>query len=199
MDTGKVVDTGKTPGPSKPPSDAKGGAFTYAYDFDTNGIVHHLGTDGGKRSFKNPADGGEVAVIASSVMGNSMPPTEILARRTLRFTTKPQQGGWVLLDFLDRKVRPTRYSLRHYSAWDTEALRNWVLEASNDQKTWTVLRQHTNDTTLDHKGEAATWTLSGSASTTAYRYFRIRMTGKNSNNHYYLALSGFEIYGDLVE
>jgi hypothetical protein len=31
----------------------------------------------------------------------------------------------------------------------------------------------------------------------AFSYFRVLMTGKNSHSHWYLALSGFELYGDL--
>ena len=174
------------------------GKFAPDAPFDRNGIVHYLGTQDGKTKFKNPGEGA-VAVFASSVARDSSAPTELLARRTLRFTSTPRPDQWVAFDFLHRRVRPTHYSLRHYSSWDNEALRNWVLEASNDAKTWTALRTHINDKTLDKKGKAATWELPDAPAGESYRYFRVRMTGRNSNNHNYLALSGFEIYGDLDE
>ncbi len=36
------------------------------------------------------------------------------------------------MDLVDKYVQPTAYTLRHYSSWDVEALRNWNFEGSND-------------------------------------------------------------------
>lgn len=38
---------------------------------------------------------------------------------------------------------------RHYSSWDTECLRNWVLEGSNDALKWTTLMHHRDDKVPD--------------------------------------------------
>ena len=69
---------------------------------------------------------------------------------------------------------------------------SWVFEASNTGSTWVKLREHVNDTALKGRGSTHTWPVS---STTSFTKFRIRSTGKNSNNHDYIALSGFELYG----
>ena len=168
----------------------------YSHDFDQNGVMYHLGTDGGQ-AFKNPVTRGRVAVTASSVMQDSEPPRALLDRRTLRFSTKPQANSWVQFELKGQRLRATRYTLRHYSSWDTEALRDWVLEGSNDGQQWATLREHKGDAALNKKGATHTWALSGPASEQSYRLFRVRQTGRNSNNHHYLALSGFEIYGAL--
>ncbi len=34
-----------------------------------------------------------------------------------------------LADFLARRVAATHYTLRHYSSWDTEAVRHWNFQA----------------------------------------------------------------------
>ena len=58
-------------------------------------------------------------------------------------------------------------------------LRHWVLEASSDGAAWTALRTHANDTSLaDQAGSTASWPL---AADRAYRHFRVRQTGPNSN------------------
>ena len=90
---------------------------------------------------------------------------------------------------------PTHYTLRHYSSWDTEALRYWRFEGSCDGETWTVIREHNNDATLKMRGQLATWRV---RCTQHYSKFRIFQFDKNSNGHYYLALSGFEVYGSVV-
>ncbi len=74
------------------------------------------------------------------------------------------------------------YVYSHYSSWDTEALRNWQFQASNEElipatssspgnanTRWTVLREHKEDAALDMKGATFTWKLKAAQS---YRFFR---------------------------
>jgi len=98
-----------------------------------------------------------------------------------------------MVDLKDKAVQVTHYTLRHYNSWDTEALRHWVLEGSNDGVKWVVLREHSNDWALDKKGATFTWPVN--SGNNRFRMLRIRQTGLNSNNHHYLACSGMEIYG----
>lgn len=114
-------------------------------------------------------------------------------RVSVRCVTTNKPDSWMMIDFVHFKVRPTHYSLRHYISWRNEALRNWVLEGSNNGKLWAVLRDHKNDASLFGKGSICSWQLNTKYD--AYRYFRIRQTGLNSNTHNFLACSGFEIYG----
>merc|ERR1719181_1526210 len=98
------------------------------------------------------------------------------------------------IDLRDKWIKPTHYTLRHYDTWATECLRNWILEASNDEKHWTPIKAHKGDTGLNGIGGTCTWPIE---SKDKFRIFRIRQTGPNSNNHFYLPCSGFEIYGKL--
>ncbi len=36
------------------------------------------------------------------------------------------------------------YILRHYTSWNSEALRNWKFEGSNDAKNWECIKEHIN-------------------------------------------------------
>jgi hypothetical protein len=94
-------------------------------------------------------------------------------------------------------VVPTHYSLRHFSSSDTDALRNWVLEGSNDSLTWNTIKEHANDKTLQSAGQWGVWALGDDLDPEGYSYLRIRQTGLNSGSHGHLALSGIKLYGAL--
>lgn len=183
--------------PSPPEPDPTGSeSFVYQEDFDGNGIVSFLATSGGRELYLNPAVRGRLGVTSSSIMSDSMPATAAVGNETVRCVTKPLRDSWFEFDFKDITIQPTHYTLRHYLSWDTEALRSWVLEGSNDRDLWITLSTHINDPSLQNKGDTATWAIPLPENNEFFRFFRIRQTNRNSNNHYYLALSGFEIYGN---
>lgn len=173
----------------------KGLEFVYEADFDTKGVLYYLGTSGGTEPWRNPHDLGVVKVTSSSVQSDSNPISSVVGRTAVRCVTQPSPNQWFAVDLLEHSLIPTRYTLRHYSSWDTEALRSWNLEGSNDGSTWVVLRAHQNDRSLEKRGATHTWDVSNC--TESYSHFRIFMTGQNSNDHWYLALSGIEFYGIL--
>jgi hypothetical protein len=83
-----------------------------------------------------------------------------------------------------RSLVPSDYCLRHGCSIGWCRLRSWDFEGSNDGSTYTVLTSHRNDNSLADQGfSVAAWKVEGVKQ--AYRYFRIRQTGKNSggNNH----------------
>jgi len=179
--------------------------FTYSSDFDTNGIIYALATNNRTSPWVNPMDAGLLTVTASSVMDDSTSLAAVVGRDTVRCVTKPLPNSWMMIDFhADKRVLPTHYSMRHYSSWGVEALRTWKLEGSTNGEEWTLLRDHINDEHLDGKGSTHTWTIHGGDIQTVarqcqpMRYLRITQTGENSNRHHYLALSGFELYGRLL-
>jgi hypothetical protein len=170
------------------------------------------GTLNGARGWRNPSESGSgvtsdspplVKVTAASVQADSKPATAICGREVVRCVSKPVENQWFALDFgANVRVAVTHYTLRHYLSWDTEALRSWVFQATNDnepkESSWITLMAHSDDRALNLKGQAYTWTLpSNSVTAAAYCKFRVKMTGLNSNKHWYLSLSGIELYGQL--
>ncbi|ETO35938.1 hypothetical protein RFI_01124 [Reticulomyxa filosa] len=164
---------------------------------DKNGVVYWIGTRGGTSSWVNPGAKSWIRCDASSLMRDSEPAHALCGRISVRCVTQPVENSWFSVDLKNIYVSPTHYSLRHYISWDTEALRNWVLEGSFEGHGWVTLRAHKDDASLNHKGAVATWELRSKGA--RYRVFRIRQTGVNSNNHLYNSLSGFEIYGDVFQ
>ena len=114
------------------------------------------------------------------------------------FTTD-KVGSWMSLDLgSTRCLQVQHYCLRYGYNHSNAVLRNWNLEGSTDNVNWVVLRQHTNDTTMETKAYSeGHWTVSNAASCEFYRYFRIINTGVTSNQYHYLACSGIELYGTL--
>jgi len=171
--------------------------FVFSSDFDKRGIMYYLGTKGYTQAWQNPGVIGAVNVTSTPLA--SHPPSEpswaIVGRDIIRCVTVPGKESWFMIDLLHWRVCPTAYTLRHYSSWDTEALRDWKLQGSNDGKKWSKLLSHKKDCSLNKKGESKTWAIPRTKK--AFRFFRILQTGKNSNGHWYCALSGFEVYGTL--
>eukprot|EP01084_Bolivina_argentea_P060499 110532_1 len=170
--------------------------FVFSSNFDTNGIVYGLATEWGNLSWQNPAISGKVIMRSSGVKNDSKPLSCLVGRDAVRFILTEQAGAWFSIDFLDLRICPTNYSLKHYSSWNIEALRNWIFEGSIDGTKWTTIKRHTADASLKTKSAAHTWSVNCN-STYYFNQFRIRMTGVNDNNHNYLCCSGFEIYGSV--
>jgi len=180
---------------------AKPSVLTHSIYYNQNsrrnqGICYWLGTNGGKSPWQNPADMRQVVVRYSSIMHDSAPAEKLLSPETLRIVTKPDPKSWFSFDFGSRKIRPTAYMVRHYLSWDTEALRNWNFEASNDGMEWKVIREHRGDVSLKKKGQEFVFPVQCNE---FYSSFRLYQTGPNSNRHHYLAISGFDIFGDIRE
>lgn len=177
--------------------------FKYEHDFDVNGIIHWLGTCGGTQAWSNPCEAGFIKIKASTLMPDSLPLSSAVGRESVRCVTKPERNSWFRFEFSGFRVKPSHYSLRHYDSWDTECLRSWCFEGSNDGVSWVNIVSHRNDTALDEKGATHTWRVKKTGadgdgsdlSKGMYRMFRVIQTGRNSNNNYYLPISGFEVYG----
>ena len=179
----------------------------YASDMDTNGAMYWLGTSGLTTAYVNPAHNGAVRVTCSGLMKDSLPIDHVVGRAVVRCVTSADPPAWICIELTAAWVAPNAYTLRHYLSWDTECMRSWRLEASRDGRHFTPLSVHVNDAAINGVGATHTWPItdpSAQSSSPAhplqryFRFFRITLTGPNSNHHSYLACSGFELYGDVL-
>eukprot|EP01083_Nonionella_stella_P120836 362503_1 len=180
------------------PSQLKGHVFKYPFDFDTFGIMtlYYLGTNGGKSSWQNPARAGIVSV-RSFGCDKDVDVTNLVGRAAVRCVTSNKHEPWFAVDLRGRRVNPSHYTMRHYSCFDSEAVRNWHFQGSNDGHTWTTLMTHKDDQSLKFKGATCTWRVPPQP--TAFSQFRLWQYDTNSNRHWYLACSGFELYGTMAD
>jgi len=74
-----------------------------------------------------------------------MPASAICGRELVRCVTMAKPNQWFSIDLKDKQACVSEYTIKHYDSWDTEALRNWRFEGSNDGNVWILLREHVND------------------------------------------------------
>eukprot|EP01084_Bolivina_argentea_P139840 245946_1 len=168
--------------------------FTYQSNGDTKGLLYYIGTKGKRQNYINPCDRGLVSCSSTTLMSDSRDIKNFAGRTSLRLVCKPQDDNYMYIDLKNGiKIKITGYSLRHYSSWDTEALRHWDFQASNVGDSWTTLKSHRGDSSLTTKGQIVYFSITKTEK--YYTQFRIIQRGYNSNNHKYLACSGIELYG----
>lgn len=177
--------------------------FKHTHDFDENGLIYFIGTNGKTSSeWVNPGQYGLVAVTSSDARNLPYGRVEdILSRDTsaLNCHTNDDKRAWFSID-LGVYIIPTAYTLRHARGYGRSALRNWHFQMSRDGNTWTTLYTHTHDMSLNDPGSTGTWPIEVSQEEAqGWRHVRIQQAGKNASGQtHYLSLSGFEIYGQVT-
>eukprot|EP00760_Papus_ankaliazontas_P015508 PhM_4_TR16555/c1_g1_i1/m.101293 len=176
-------------------------------DFDENGVVHYIGTEGLTLPFSNPHLSAKVHVSTLAGMHSKSVGNEatLVSRKHDVFTlTNDVPGGWVCVDLgARRRLQPTHYTLCHGFAKSNMALRNWVFEGSNDiaapVSEWVELRRHVSDGALGGEYGTHTWSVLASVPPVPpLRYFRLRQTGATqSSTSFHICISGIELYGTL--
>ncbi|KAK9885691.1 hypothetical protein WA026_012456 [Henosepilachna vigintioctopunctata] len=184
--------------------EAKYQTFKHSHDFDENGLIYFIGTNGKSTAdWVNPAQYGLVTVTSSD--GRNLPygrVEDILSRDSsaLNCHTNDDKRSWFSID-LGMFLIPTAFTLRHARGYGRSALRNFLFQMSKDGINWTTLSTHTDDSSLNDPGSTNTWPLSDIPSDEyqGWRHVRIQQAGKNASGQtHYLSLSGFEIYGSVT-
>lgn len=144
--------------------DSKYQVYKHCHDFDENGVIYFIGTNG-KTSCEwvNPAQYGLITVASSD--GRNLPYgrlEDILSRDSsaLNCHTNDDKRAWFSID-LGLFIIPSAYTLRHARGYGRSALRNWYFQMSKDGILWTTLCTHTHDTSLNEPGSTATWPIEG--------------------------------------
>ena len=176
--------------------------FRFESAFDTNGILHCIGTRGGKVAYRNPHELGEVVSSSSSSgIGESAPAfvQHPHATSVMHYTNATLQSfvglrDWMAVDLGEgRSLVVDHYCLRS-DRQASHKLRNWELQGSLDGQTWQTLRIHQSDTSLPPQAmSTAAWPVDAGAQ--AFRHFRIAQTGVNSSGTQHLTCAGIELYG----
>ncbi|EAR84407.4 BTB And carboxy-terminal kelch protein (macronuclear) [Tetrahymena thermophila SB210] len=193
-------------------------AFTYAYDFDENGLLFFLGSKGNKIQFSNPFYLNEVMPFCSSLkLGRIEDLTARLNNNTI--STENEKNSFFGFDLgEDRYFFPTCYTLRNRSM-PSCILFNWLLEGSNDNKQWFEIdkRIHFSKDSkynlllekerelLRKPNKSSTWGIDTSKlketlrtisiDAVGFRAFRITQLSTNGSNTHEFAIGAIEFYG----
>jgi hypothetical protein len=161
--------------------------------------VIETGTKGGKEGWVNPFVKGRIRLNSSSVEKGNI--TSILEHTKKEFWTMDVPSSWLQVNLgSTRSFIINHYTIQHggtigsmacltvTGGTKADALRNWVLQGSNDGKNWTVLRRHVNDLSLNSAWSTASWAIYNCS--TPYSQFRILQNGHNSSSNNFLSISG---------
>jgi hypothetical protein len=173
--------------------------------FDDQGALYHIGTKGGTQPYANPYGAGSVLASMSSVGKSGSNPKRLTEHRHGSYVhnyTHDKPGQWVAVDLgASHRLVADHYALRHDNGGG-QHLRSWIMEGSDDGRTWQPLREHANDESLGagrSNMAVAAWALDGAAvGGRSFRHFRVRQTGKNANDSDALCCAGIELYGRLA-
>ena len=105
------------------------------------------------------------------------------------------QNSWFSIDLMDIQIKLTHYTLRQDKNHGYY-LRSWQFAGSNDHQLWELLMEHKSDKSLNDAYATKTWRIDNCNN--YCRYFRIKITGKDSNNGWYLMCVALEIYGHMT-
>jgi hypothetical protein len=147
----------------------------------------------------NVADKGVVDVNASGCLDPArfLPKfaADLLSNSVFVSTKDPNQ--WLAYDFKERKVRITHYAIRsRFDGWvNSNNLKSWVIEVSQDGNDWTIVDEKQDNNDLNGTNLVKAYELKEEVEA---RQVRLRQTGPAHSGKYFLAISGFEVFGTVI-
>lgn len=182
--------------------------FCYEFDFDENGLLYYLATQGYSQKWVNPHTLGEVRAFASSLSFGRI--EDFVGRSGNSLRTGKDDLAFLGLDLgADRLFSPTAYTIMN-SINPSYACLNWQFEASVNRSRWKVLDKRVHMTGIpdqDHKSSqekriltkrsgTSTWAVKNISE--GFRYFRIVCLRQNLSGTCCLGISCIELYGNIV-
>jgi hypothetical protein len=159
------------------------------------GIFSHLtGIHGG-----NIVDKNVVSVTGSSCSGDRQHKYALdfgAPNKDRDSCSNSSPGQWLLFDLQDMRVVPTHYAIRsYYNRVGAHHLKSWKVEGSSDGVKWTTLDEQTNNSDLNGPFRIHGFAMKQSC---RCKLIRLTSTGKDHNGNNYLVISGFELFGTLL-
>ena len=108
-------------------------------------------------------------------------------------------SAWIMFDFLTRQVSVCAYTIKTYdSPPQSLHLRSWVLEGSNDSRSWSELDEQSDSNRLNGPNKVFTFTCKHPSKPPS-RYIRLRQTGPSHGGPGSgFSLTNIEFFGYIV-
>jgi hypothetical protein len=105
--------------------------------------------------------------------------------------------NWVCYDFKERRIMPTHYTIRtNDGSPGNTHLKSWLVETSQDGETWQKVALEEDNKQLNGKFRSATFPV---ADNRECRFIRLVNIGRNHWGSDQISISGWEIFGSLIE
>ena len=99
------------------------------------------------------------------------------------------------VSFLNHKIILHSYSVKSRFDYDNHHPLEWNLEGSNDGLIWNFIHHKKRGYELNGKGISLNFPCKQKQ---AYKAFRLKMIGTDTEGHNYFSLGKFELFGDLM-
>ncbi|AFZ12623.1 hypothetical protein Cri9333_1738 [Crinalium epipsammum PCC 9333] len=171
--------------------------LAYSFNGDQNDVFYHLATNGKSTPWDNPHDSGKVTLsTAKAFYLQNTSVANLVDRSTSQDILIGYNQGFPT--FINADLKTVKLKLNYYSiqlGWANQQPRNWKIEGSNNNVNWDVLRTHTNDATLNTKGDWASYSIT---TDTYYRYFRLHQFGGTAGGYDGFTIGEWALYGSLI-
>lgn len=175
----------------------------YSTDAGMDGLVDHLGTNGGTEAFSNPVTvGGRMSVGSTASVGSNFAKTLTDKTSTTIWQSSTSSNAWAapgasaVWDLGPwRSMSVTRVGMKSRHDANVAHPENWALEGSNDGVMWLPLAS------VSGAGWTAAdqWKSWLATDDTPVRYLRARLTGNNSSGGSAFLAGGIEFWGTLTD
>lgn len=174
--------------------------FEYNGHENFNGIMKYLYN----QTHSNIHDNGTIEITSNSSDNSTSSGPRNLADfgKEQSFRSNKTDLTTLCFDFKERSIQPTAYTIKSCAAHISTKgpfLRNWVIEVSNDNKEWTEIDQHSDDTSLKKSLTIVTFNVKEKVKK-FYRYIRLRQTGNSwelNGTGKRIIIRGMEFFGKM--
>ena len=167
--------------------------FEYDSSKPLDGIIAYLTRACGG----NVHDRGVVEVTGSSCWDSKHQAKNVVdlgdVRANSYFYSQNEPNQWICCNFKRRFVAPTHYSIR---VDDSAYPHSWVLEVSNDGKSWKVVDRRDNNVDLAAKYAIRNFEITAPP-LERFQFVRLRQTGTNDSGGNHFVVNALELFGTL--
>ena len=114
------------------------------------------------------------------------------------YKSENKPNSFIQFDFKNHKISVSAYSIKSSNLPGPSLLKSWVIEGSDDSNSWTVIDSHTNDQSLcveSFEPKVCTFNVNNNGSENKFRFIRLRITGKTSNDNWCIGITNIEFFG----
>lgn len=166
--------------------------FSPKNDSSFNGIMDY---------FINNADIEDKVEISSSSQANDKyPPSNVVIfnDKDKWFESDCMENNWIRFSFKANQIILTHYKIMsYYGNEDTHQPKSWVIEGSNNNKSWEEIDRQDDCSILNSAHVIHLFPISKEKHM-EFKHIRMRLTGPNWWNDDFLKLNCFELYGKVI-
>ncbi|OHT02999.1 hypothetical protein TRFO_29699 [Tritrichomonas foetus] len=158
--------------------------LSYSPSFPLDGIITHLRSFQGKVPYLH---GVSIEGISSNVLDKN--------NAEYSMSKNEPNSSFCIVFHEPHQISLSSYTIRTSNFDNPYYIRSWIVEGSNDQKTWKELDKHQNDLVLKTRLQIVNFPVHESEPKGYFRFIRLRTTGLNSHNSNEIDICNIELFG----